>query len=234
VTALRPATRADASALASIFTAAWQGGYRGLVPDDVIDALDPAELATTFARRVDTPDRHTVVAVDEHDRPVGFAGYGPDQEHPGDGYLASLYVHPSAGGRGLGNRLLRYALDEMSDVDVRLWVFEGNAVAGRLYERAGFRPDGARLTDPQWRTPQVRYRRPVRNRARPLPPLPDVALPEILSVDLTPIRRPLRTVFRTALREVRELDAIAVRVRTRSLAGLGTTVATPQITGDTD
>lgn len=230
---VRPATRADAPALAGIFIAAWQGGYRGLVPDDVIEALDPADLVTTFLRRVDTPDQQTVVAVDDLGRPVGFAGYGPDPQYPGDGYLASLYVHPSAGGGGLGRRLLRYALDEMSEVDVRLWVFDGNAVAARLYERAGFRPDGARLTDPQWRTPQVRYHRPARNRARPLPPAPDIALPEILSVEVTPLRRPLRAVFRTALREVRELDAIAVRVCAGSLTGLGTTVATPQITGDT-
>lgn len=234
MTGLRPATRADAPALADVFVAAWHSGYRTVVPDDVIDGLDRAELTATFGQRVDTPDRHTVVAVDDASRPVGFAGYGPDAEHPGDGYLASLYVHPAAGGRGLGNRLLRYALDEMPGGDVRLWVFAGNAVATRLYERAGFRPDGARLTDPRWRTPQVRLRRPVRNLARPLPPLPDITLPPIRAVETAPLHRPLRTVFRTALREVRTLDAIAVRLRTPDLTGLGTTVATPQITGDTD
>lgn len=71
------------------------------------------------------------------------------------------------------------------------------------------------------------------NRARALPPVPDIPLPEIRSVEIAPLRRPLRMVFRTALREVRELDAIAVRLRTEALTGLGTTVAIPQITGET-
>jgi ribosomal protein S18 acetylase RimI-like enzyme len=171
---VRPATEADAPALADVFLAAWRSGYRGVVPDDVIEGLDAAELTATLARRLHTVGQHTVAAVDDRDRPIGFAGYGADDEHPGGGYLASLYVHPSAGRAGVGRRLLRHALDEMSDVDVRLWVFEGNAAARRLYEREGFRPDGGRLTDARWRTPQIRYRRPARNRARPLPPVPDI------------------------------------------------------------
>jgi L-alanine-DL-glutamate epimerase-like enolase superfamily enzyme len=66
-----------------------------------------------------------------------------------------------------------------------------------------------------------------------LPPVPDVALPPVDSVEVAALHRPLRTVFRTALREVRELDAILVRIRAGELAGSGTTVAVPQITGET-
>lgn len=235
--ALRPAGRTDAPALAEVFVAAWRAGYRGVVPEDVIEGLEVAEWTATLGRLLDDPRRHTVVAVDEAGTPVGFAAYGEDGEdgeHSGGGYLASLYVHPRAAGAGVGGRLLRHALDAMSDVDVGLWVFEGNAAARRLYQRAGFRPDGARTTDPRWRTPQVRYRRPARNRARPLPPVPDVALPPIGPVEVESLHRPLRTVFRTALREVRALDAIVVRIRAGGLSGTGTTVAVPRITGETD
>jgi L-Ala-D/L-Glu epimerase len=226
-TLLREATEADVPAIAGVFVAAWRGGYRGLVPDEVIDGLDAAQLGATLTRRLRTPGQHTVVAVDDRDRPVGFAGYG-------GGYLASLYVHPATARSGVGRRLLRHAVDEMSDVDIQLWVFEGNAAAGRLYEREGFRPDGGRCTDPRWRTPQVRYRRPARNRARPLPPVPDIALPRIRAVHLAAIRRPLRAVFRTALREVDALDALVVRLVTVDGVGLGTTVALPRITGETE
>jgi L-alanine-DL-glutamate epimerase-like enolase superfamily enzyme len=41
-------------------------------------------------------------------------------------------------------------------------------------------------------------------------------------------------VFRTALREVHALDAIVVRLTTSDGTGIGTTVAIPQITGETD
>jgi L-alanine-DL-glutamate epimerase-like enolase superfamily enzyme/ribosomal protein S18 acetylase RimI-like enzyme len=231
--ALRPGLPSDAAALAAVFIAAWHAGYRGVVPDSVIDALDTAEWTATLGQRLDASDRYTVVAIDELGTPVGFAGYGDDGEHPGDGYLASLYVHPRAGGTGIGARLLRHALDAMSTVDVRLWVFERNAAARRLYERAGFRPDGPRFNDPRWGVPQVRYLRPARNRPRPLPPLPDVTLPEIRSVEVDSLRRPLRTVFRTALREVYALEAIVVRLDTSDGTGIGMTVAVPQITGET-
>lgn len=232
--ALRPARNSDSPALAAIFVAACGAGYRGVVPDDVIDRLDAVEWAVTLGRVLDAADRNTVVAIDEHGAPVGFASYGDDRDRPGDGYVASLYVHPRASGSGIGGRLLCHALEAMSTVDVQLWVFEGNAGARRLYERAGFRPDGARMTDPRWRVPQIRYRRPARNLPRPLPPLPDVALPPIRSVEVSSLRRPLRAVFRTALREISTLDAIVVRLNTGDGTATGMTVAIPQITGETD
>jgi ribosomal protein S18 acetylase RimI-like enzyme len=148
---LRPATDDDRDAIVAVFLAAWRGGYRGVVPDDVIDAWTPETARAELAGGTGTD----VVGLDDSGAVAGFARYVP--EH---GYLTSLYVTPDAGGRGLGRALLAYALDAMPGRDVVLWVFEANTRARRLYERAGFRPDGARLTDPRWRTPQIRMRRP--------------------------------------------------------------------------
>jgi ribosomal protein S18 acetylase RimI-like enzyme len=153
---LRHAGPADLSAMAEVFVAAWRGGYRGLVPDAVIDAWTPetalAELAAGSEPAAGAG--RDVVAIDESGVVVGFARYQPDR-----GYLASLYVAPAAGGRGAGRALLRHALDAMPGRDVTLWVFEANARARDLYARAGFRPDDARLVDPRWQIPQVRLRR---------------------------------------------------------------------------
>jgi L-Ala-D/L-Glu epimerase len=228
----------DLPAMAEVFVAAWRAGYRGVVPDAVIDALTPDGVAAELASGLGNPRLSTVLALDDAGRPVGFARFGQDANHPGDGYLAALYVHPGASGGGVGRRLLRHALDAMPGVDVRLWVFDGNARARGIYERAGFRPEGLRQTDPRWRTPQVSYLRRAVNRARPLPPVPAVGLPEIRAVELAVTRRPLRRPFRTALRDVRELAAIEIRLVGRdgpgAPIGRGTTVATPQITGDTE
>jgi ribosomal protein S18 acetylase RimI-like enzyme len=148
----------DLPAMAGIFIAAWRVGYRGIVPDAVIDALTPEGVAAELAAgQSGDPELTTVLALDDAGRPVGFTRFGDDTNHPGDGYLAALYVHPGASGGGVGRGLLRHALDAMRGVDVRLWVFEGNARARDIYERAGFRPDGSRLTDPRWRTPQISY-----------------------------------------------------------------------------
>ncbi len=149
---LRPATAADTGAIAAVFRAAWRGGYRGLLPDAVIDAWTPENVRAELAGGSGTD----VVALDDTGEVAGFVRYQPES-----GYLASLYVAPDAGGRGVGRALLAYALDAMPGRDVVLWVFEANDRARTLYERAGFRPDGASLTDPRWRTPQIRMRRPV-------------------------------------------------------------------------
>jgi ribosomal protein S18 acetylase RimI-like enzyme len=155
----------DLPAMADVFVAAWRAGYRGVVPDAVIDALDADTVATDLATRLNDPGLKTVLTVGTTGRPVGFVRYGDDVDHPGAGYVAALYVHPAASGAGVGRGLLYRAIDAMPGMDVRLWVFEGNDRARALYERAGFRPEGVRLTDRRWQTPQVRYLRPGRSNA---------------------------------------------------------------------
>jgi ribosomal protein S18 acetylase RimI-like enzyme len=155
---MRAADRADLPALADVFVAAWRGGYRGVVPDDVIDAMDATVAETELAPIVEAADRTTLVALDANGDIVGFTIFGPDRDRHA-GYLASLYVSPAAGGHGVGSGLLRAAIDAMPGVDITLWVFAGNVRARRLYERAGFSPAGTELTDPRWRAVQVRYRR---------------------------------------------------------------------------
>jgi ribosomal protein S18 acetylase RimI-like enzyme len=139
--------------MAEVFIAAWQGGYRGVVPDEIIDALDPAAVAADL--RASAGEGTTTVAVDDAGGVVGFIRFGT-----ADGYIAALYVHPSVAGAGLGLRLLEDALARMAGRDVTLWVFAGNARARRLYERAGFRPDGRELTDARWAAVQMGYHRP--------------------------------------------------------------------------
>ncbi|NUU25919.1 MAG: N-acetyltransferase, partial [Streptomycetaceae bacterium] len=211
---LRAAGDTDLPAMADVFIAAWRNGYRGLVPDDVLDALHPYTVATDLAVGLEHPWLTTTMALGPDGQPIGFTRYGEDADHPGAGYLAALYVHPAASGLGAGRRLLDHVLEALAGREIRLWVFDGNDRARGLYEQAGFRPDGARRTDPRWRVPQIRMRRPARNHARRLPPLPDIALPRIQSVVTTVVHRPLRRPVRTALRPVYELRAIEVSLRT--------------------
>jgi L-alanine-DL-glutamate epimerase-like enolase superfamily enzyme/ribosomal protein S18 acetylase RimI-like enzyme len=232
---LRTARQDDLPAMADVFIAAWRRGYRGLVPDDILDNLHPAAVAADLATGLDHPRLTTTLALAPDGRPIGFTRHGDDDDHPGAGYLAALYVDPAASGSGVGRRLLRHALDSLAGREIRLWVFDGNDRARGLYEHAGFRTDGTRRTDPRWRVPQIRMRRPARNHARRLPPLPDTALPHIQSVVTSVVHRPLRRPFRTALRTVHQLRAIEVALRTTDgHVAYGTAVATPAITGDTE
>lgn len=161
---IRPATQADLPALARVFVAAWQGGYRDVVPADVLAGVTEAAALDLLAGAAEDAGVRTDVAVDEAGDIIGFTRYGPDPERPGsaNGYLAALYVHPRAGRSGVGHALLDHALRSLHQDgrdDVTLWVFTANTRARHLYELAGFRPDGVTVTDPRWRTPQLRYRR---------------------------------------------------------------------------
>ena len=149
--------------MAAVMVAAWRNDYRGVVPDDVIDGLDAGRW-TDALTAPQVPGVITAVAVSDSGAVVGFARFGPDPDDdaPTAGYLASLYVDPSAAGEGVGRRLVECALAGLAADgrhDVSLWVFRDNARARALYERCGFACDGAELTDERWRVPQVRYRR---------------------------------------------------------------------------
>lgn len=161
---LRRAVADDAAAMAAVMVAAWHHGYPGIVADEVIEAQTVERWEPVLAAAVApgaVPDTGAVVAVDDADHVVGFAGFGPDPDDRRAGHLASLYVDPAAAGAGIGRRLIERTLAELATAGrrtVTLWVFRDNTRARDLYERCGFRPDGTELVDLRWRVPQVRYR----------------------------------------------------------------------------
>ena len=77
--------------------------------------------------------------------PAGLAG--GYQDRPGRVELVSMYVRPSARGRGVGEALVASVLEWARARDatsVHLWVTEANGPARLLYERCGFTATGER------------------------------------------------------------------------------------------
>jgi GNAT superfamily N-acetyltransferase len=71
--------------------------------------------------------------------PAGLIGGYP--EDPQTVEMVSMYVRPSARGRGVGEALVATVVDwacTMNATTVHLWVTETNAPARALYERCGF------------------------------------------------------------------------------------------------
>ncbi|WP_250001672.1 GNAT family N-acetyltransferase [Actinoplanes sp. M2I2] len=164
---IRPITEADYRPVADIHVHTWQVAYAGIVPDEFLARLDPADFVARRRTRP-LPDGAQTLVAEEDGRIAGFVAFGPyrleDGVDPGAGELYSVYLHPGHWGRGTGRQLLeaaRAGLTAAGFPDMRLWVLTGNTRARRFYERAGLKPDGVDQTwTPRGTTlelPELRY-----------------------------------------------------------------------------
>ena len=148
----RDATASDAVELARIDVAAWQAGYRGLMPDDFLAGLSEerstARWQSAFAKNP------PLVLVVEHDgEVVGACRYGGSRDAdatPCTGEVMALNVHPTAWRRGVGTELLQAVLERLRLLrftTATLWVLDKNSRARAFYEAAGFSKEGAERTE---------------------------------------------------------------------------------------
>jgi len=147
---LRPATLADAEALARLARDSFVGAFGHLYsPEDLRAFLDEHRSAQRY--RADLADPAKRVQVAEVDG--ALAGYclivlgqgfaeRPDPRPRTPVFLSQLYCLPAMTGRALGAALMDWALAEArawgADA-VQLSVFSENPGAQRFYQRRGFR-----------------------------------------------------------------------------------------------
>jgi RimJ/RimL family protein N-acetyltransferase len=168
---VRPARPEDVAQIAEVHVRSWQSGYQGLIPQDYLDGLDPAERLASWTRSLAETDRSrggTLVVCDDDAQLVGFAHIRESRDADADarsvGEVWAVYLAPDAWGKGLGRELMAAALGRLAQAaydQVTLWVLDTNARARRFYEAAGFQPDGAVKVDDSrgFRLREVRYRR---------------------------------------------------------------------------
>jgi len=168
---VRRAEVGDAAAIARVHVGSWRVAYRGLIPQDYLDRLDPEERREMWARGLATsrwPRSGTLVAEGD-DGVVGFTHIGPSRDDDADptvGEVAALYALSAVWGTGVGRVLMAAALDGLSEAgyaQATLWVLDSNARARRFYEAVGWRPDGVVKVDATRGFPlsELRYRRPL-------------------------------------------------------------------------
>ncbi|WP_130011914.1 GNAT family N-acetyltransferase [Serinicoccus sediminis] len=143
----------DAEPFARLHARVWRETYRGIMSDEVVDALEPEQfrpvweqvVAAYAAGRVPDDGRGFVVGL-VGDEPAGFCMHGPsrDEDPPVPHQVWSLNVAPEHQGSGLAQELLLRSLGERA---AYLWVAQGNHRAVRFYERQGFVLDGAENLD---------------------------------------------------------------------------------------
>lgn len=151
---VRRAARTELRAVHEARLATWQVAYRGVVPDDVLDALTvrPEDLRR-FEERFDADDGQVWGAWDDG-VVVGMAVVGPcrDEDRYGESELYALYVLPPYWGTGVGQ-----ALWDAAQPFTSLWVLADNPRARAFYARNGFRPAGTKQLEIGVPLTEVRY-----------------------------------------------------------------------------
>ena len=180
---VRPATADDAGQLARVHVRSWQAAYQGLMPQEYLNGLDPADrverwqnilAAVHEAQQSGGPLRGAVVAIagraaadDAGETICGFALFGPTRDEDEDarrtGEVSAIYLMPDNWSTGLGRLLMAEAVRQLSGAyeQATLWVLDSNDRARRFYTRNGWAEDGAVKVDDTWGFPcsEVRYRR---------------------------------------------------------------------------
>lgn len=163
---IRPATLGDVDDRAHLHVDAWRWAYRGLMPDDFLDALDPAKRAAVWANMLNDEAASAPHVARADDRVVGFchAGRSRDEDATDDvGEVTAIYLAANFVGTGTGRRLWNAALDQLRQAHhstVTVWILDTNTRGRAFYERVGMTPDGATKSDDLRGFPitEVRYR----------------------------------------------------------------------------
>jgi GNAT superfamily N-acetyltransferase len=149
VTAIRAASLQDADAIAELHVAAWRWAYRGLMADDVLDALSLEERATQWRSTLAEARAQKATFVAERGgRIVGFTSVGRSvdaEASPETGEVYAIYLDEAVLATGVGRDLFARAntsLRELGFGRATLWVLEANDRARWFYEKAGWTWDG--------------------------------------------------------------------------------------------
>ncbi|GAA0851014.1 GNAT family N-acetyltransferase [Streptosporangium amethystogenes subsp. fukuiense] len=147
---VRPGVPEDVEAREYVRVTTWKAAYRGIMPDDYLDALkvEPdavARMEEALANAL--AEGLTPLLVGEiGGRIVGFVNLGRCRdEHIGGGEVFAIYVLPEAQSDGLGHALMTAAAERLradGHQEIGLWVAADNTRARRFYERFGFVPSG--------------------------------------------------------------------------------------------
>ncbi|MFC0625085.1 GNAT family N-acetyltransferase [Kribbella deserti] len=151
-TSVRLAVPNEAEGIAEVQVAAWRRSYRGLLPNELLDQLEPEQFAAQWRQSLLSPGeaRNRVLVALAGRHLVGFAALTPSDDpdaDPGkDALVAEFCIHPDATRLGHGSRLLHAIVDTIQAdrfERVTYWVNAKDDITRAFFTDAGWAPDGA-------------------------------------------------------------------------------------------
>lgn len=169
---VRRASLEDVISIARVHVWSWQSAYRGLLPQNYLNRLTPAQRVPMWERIVrdaDWPRSGTIVA-EVHGSIVGFVHVMPTRDSDRDpasvGEITSIYVLPTHWRHGIGRHLMDAAINSMTVAGFQqatLWVLADNIGARHFYNTERWHPGGEVRQEEIGDVPvtEVRYQRPL-------------------------------------------------------------------------
>ena len=167
---IRAAESPDSEGIARVHTRSWQSAYRGLLPDEWLDALRWEDRKIRWDAILSTTTKGKVyVAANTQNEIIGFASIGPsrDEDAARDEVheLYAIYLTPENWRSGIGSALFLKSIKNVSESAkwLSLWVLKDNVRGRRFYERLGFTLDGAtKMAEIDgYQLEELRYRIPL-------------------------------------------------------------------------
>jgi ribosomal protein S18 acetylase RimI-like enzyme len=140
---IRPATPADAIAIAELHAESWRSTYRGILRDDFLDGPVVEDRRRLWDSRLSGPSSDVqLVRLVEHDGKLkAFVCAFLDADAKWGALLDNLHVVPSSQDQGLGRTLMGEAagwvLQHRPKSPLHLWVFKDNVSACQFYNHLG-------------------------------------------------------------------------------------------------
>jgi ribosomal protein S18 acetylase RimI-like enzyme len=142
----------DAQGIAALQVRAWRREYAGVLPAEVLDALDEEQFAGAWQTSLNKPRdaRNRVLVALERNSVRGFAMTGPTTDPDGDpvadGEISELTVDPDQTRHGHGSRLVQACADTLRAdrfTTGLVWLNAQDDVRRAFLTGAGWAPDGA-------------------------------------------------------------------------------------------
>ena len=148
---VRPARTSDADDVGEVNVLAWRHRFAGVLPDEILQSLDPLDLGTVWAGGLlnpPTPFSRLFVAI-ENGTCLGYAAVGPCSDPDADdgtAELLALEVLPQHQRHGHGSRLMAAAMELLADSGIReavTWCPLVDEARRDFLQSAGWGPDTA-------------------------------------------------------------------------------------------
>ncbi|CAB4866258.1 unannotated protein [freshwater metagenome] len=154
-TGVRPARTSDVDDIAAVQIRTWRVNYSSILPAAELAALEPGDLALTWASGIlnpPTPSHRLMVALDGSsgsDVLVGYAAFGPSTDpdsDPATAELLALVIDPDCIRQGHGSRLLAATVDHLRASGSRTlitWLPLADELSRAFFIVSGWGPDSA-------------------------------------------------------------------------------------------